>query len=262
MLGNEAGRGAFKTPPAGAAEFKFVVYGDTRSRHDMHQRVIDAMVKTEPDFVIHTGDLVADGLDTAQWPRFFSIERELLRKTVFFPVLGNHERNSPHYFEFFDMKKPYYSFDWGTAHFSLLDTGIAQSEWDEQARWFEADLERAAKADFRFVIFHHPPYTAVKRRQGDGGRPRGLVPLMEKHKVQAVFSGHDHNYQRHFQNGIHYVVTGGGGAPLYPVDAPIEGMTKKVVSTEHYVQMRVNGAAARMEAVALDGSLIEGVEIR
>ena len=41
-----------------------------------------------------------------------------------------------------------------------------------------------------------------------------------------------------------------------------EGMTKKVVSTEHYVQMRVNGAAARMEAVALDGSLIEGVEIR
>ena len=54
----------------------------------------------------------------AQWPRFFGIEKELLNKTAFFPVLGNHERNNPQYYEFFDVKTGYYSFDWGGAHFT------------------------------------------------------------------------------------------------------------------------------------------------
>ncbi|HWQ53896.1 MAG TPA: metallophosphoesterase [Bryobacteraceae bacterium] len=262
VLGQDSGKGSFQTAPSGPAPFNFIVYGDTRSRHDMHQRIVDAMVKAGPEFVIHTGDLVADGANSEQWSRFFSIEKELLRRTVFFPVLGNHERNNPQYFEFFDMKKPYYSFNWGSAHFALLDTGIVAAEWDEQTRWLGADLERAAKADFRFVIFHEPPYTAVKKRQSDGTRSRTLVPLLEKYKVHAVFSGHDHNYQRHVKDGVQYIVTGGGGAPLYPVDGPIEGMTRKVVSTEHYVQVKVEGKTARLEAVALDGSVIEAFEIR
>src|SRR5215469_10028195 len=32
----EDGKGSFKTPPIGEAEFEFVVYGDTRTRHDVH----------------------------------------------------------------------------------------------------------------------------------------------------------------------------------------------------------------------------------
>src|ERR1700739_2655253 len=31
----EAGKGTFKTPPTGEARFQFVVYGDTRTRHDV-----------------------------------------------------------------------------------------------------------------------------------------------------------------------------------------------------------------------------------
>jgi len=54
---------------------------------------------------------------------------------------------------------------------------------------------------------------------GHGEDERGLkpilVPLFEKYGVGAVFSGHDHNYQRVLYNGIEYVVTGGGGSPLY-----------------------------------------------
>ncbi len=63
-LGLDAGRGSFKTAPRGPADFQFVVYGDTRTRHDMHRRVIAAVLKHGmPDFVMHTGDLVADGAD-------------------------------------------------------------------------------------------------------------------------------------------------------------------------------------------------------
>ena len=57
-LGREEGRGSFQTAPSGAADFQFVVYGDTRTRHDMHRRVVAAVVKHGiPDFVMHTGDL-------------------------------------------------------------------------------------------------------------------------------------------------------------------------------------------------------------
>lgn len=120
----EERRGHFKTPPTGSASFQFVVFGDTRTRHDLHRKIVDAVGKLEPDFVLHNGDLVADGYDTAQWPVFFDIERELLRKTVFFPALGNHERNNARFYEFFDVNTPYYSFNWGTAHFSLLQSDV------------------------------------------------------------------------------------------------------------------------------------------
>lgn len=270
ILGREDGRGRFKTAPAKAEPFSFLVYGDTRTRHDFHRKVMEAMAAEEPDLILHTGDLVADGADTAQWPVFFSIERELLRKAAFFPVLGNHERNNPQYHQFFDVAFPYYSFDWANAHFTILNSDIGNAVrtreereefWSKQLQWLEGDLQRSQKADFRFAVFHHPPYTAVKRRQGGNRDVQRIIPLLEKHKVTSVFNGHDHNYQHHFRNGVHYIVTGGGGAPLYPVDGAMEGITLKVESTEHYVRVKVDGKTARSEAVALDGRVIDTVEM-
>ena len=271
VLDSEEGRGHFKTAPAGPATFQFVVLGDTRTRHEVHRRVIAAVVKTAPDFVIHTGDLVADGDDSSLWPIFFSIEKELLRNTVFFPSLGNHERNNRQYYDFFDMKTPYYSFDWGSAHFAVLNSdlgNVAQGRvareafWAEQTEWLEADLTRAQKAGLRFVVMHHPPFTAVKSRQGGNKQVAQLVPLFEKYKVQAVFNGHDHNYQHHLRDGVHYIVTGGGGAPLYPVDAPIPGITLKVARTENFVRVKVEGGQAEMEAFkADDGSVIDKIQL-
>jgi hypothetical protein len=131
-LGREEGRGSFKTAPSGPADFQFVVYGDTRTRHDMHRRVIAAVLKHGmPDFVMHTGDLVADGADSAQWPVFFDIERELLRHAAFFPSLGNHERNNHQFYDFFDVSTPYYSSTGGRL---ISSCSIATSEMPPRAR--------------------------------------------------------------------------------------------------------------------------------
>ena len=81
-----------------------MVYGDTRTRHDVHREVIAAILKqTSPDLVLHTGDLVANGPDSSLWPIFFDVERDLLRKVAFFPTLGNHERNAKNFYDFFDL---------------------------------------------------------------------------------------------------------------------------------------------------------------
>src|SRR5689334_5020504 len=70
----------FKTAPVGRSKFQFAVFGDTRTRHDLHRRVIGAMTKLNPDFVLHTGDLVQDGRESPLWSTFFDIEGDLLKK--------------------------------------------------------------------------------------------------------------------------------------------------------------------------------------
>ena len=48
---------------------------------------------------------------------------------------------------------------------------------------------------------------------------RAFSPIFEKHDVDLVIAGHDHHYERtKRQNGVEYIVTGGGGAATYPVD--------------------------------------------
>jgi 3',5'-cyclic AMP phosphodiesterase CpdA len=266
----EGGNGSFKTPPVGPAQFQFLVYGDTRTRHDVHRLVINSILKyANPDFVMHTGDLVANGRDTSLWPIFFDAERELLRKAAFFPALGNHEADAPNYFEYLNAK-PYYSFDWGSAHFSVIDSdignvGTTQAErdafWQQQTNWLREDLQNAAKADLRFVFAHHPPITAVKRRQGDNPHMIALESMLEECNVTAAFFGHDHNYQHYLKNGIHYFVTGGGGAPLYDVDMPPSGITKKVESTENFVVVKVDGGKAHIEALKPSGETIDVSDI-
>lgn len=194
----DAGKGSFKTPPSDGTPYNFVVYGDTRTRHDVHRRVIGELIKHGiPDFVLHTGDLVANGNDSSLWPVFFDIEKDLLRQTAFFPSLGNHERNTQYFRDLFQEETPYYSFDWGNGHFIVLNSDIANAAssqrakdafWAQQTRWLEDDLESSQKAEYRFVIAHHPPFTAVERRQGKNPQMTALVPMFEKYHVSAGFS--------------------------------------------------------------------------
>jgi tellurite resistance-related uncharacterized protein len=89
-----------------------------------------------------------------------------------------------------------------------------------------------------------------------------LMPLFEKEHLTAGFFGHDHNYQHYLKNAVHYVISGGGGAPLYDVDTPPAGITQKVVSTENFVWVKVTGNSARVESYGLDGSVLDSFELK
>ncbi len=267
----DAGKGSFKTAaPPEVTAFQFVVYGDTRTRHDVHRSVINGVLKNaNPDFILHTGDLVENGADTSLWSIFFDAERELLRKTAFYPALGNHEHHALNYSDYMEVK-PYYSFNWGNAHFTVLDTDFGsvpgskadkEAFWKNETKWLESDLEQAKNEQFRFVFGHHPPMTAVTRRQGDNPHMTALEPMFEKYKVTAGFFGHDHNYQHYLKDSVQYFVTGGGGAPLYDVDTPPAGITLKVVSTENFVVVNVDGKVAHVTALKPNGEKVDAVDI-
>ena len=59
------------------------------------------------------------------------------------------------------------------------------------------DLKKAAGAQWRFVLFHQPGFNSSKEHFEEQ-HMRLLSPLFEEGKVDVVFNGHVHNYQRSF----------------------------------------------------------------
>jgi len=144
-----------------------------------------------------------------------------------------------------------YSFVWGNSYWLVLDSN-SYADWSNPAfqKWVTDDLNspEARKATWRFVGLHHPGFNSSKAHFKDQ-QARLLAPIFEKHRVDVVFSGHVHNYQRsrpltfvpgQFDrakglvvdgkwaldrdydgkkktkaNGVIYLVTGAGGNKLY-----------------------------------------------
>jgi len=195
-----------------------VIYGDTRSGHSTHRDLVQGITHVNPAAVFHTGDLVANGNREDEWKVFSDITSGLRSTTVFYPALGNHEKESPLFFDRFGLpdNKGWYSVDVDGIHFIVLDTNVDLSPGSDQHRWLIGDLEGTSGSGGTIIaVFHHPPYNIGSHRRSGEKLRRILVPLFRTYGVGAVFSGHDHNYQRFEVGGIPYVVTGGGGAPLY-----------------------------------------------
>lgn len=253
----------FQTAPAPGEPFRFVVYGDTRSQPEAHAAVVKRILKFHPQLVVHTGDLVADGRSEEAWADFWRVIDPLASTMSFFPALGNHERNAQWYFTFFGPLRDY-SFDYGSVHFTVLDTNRPPSEYASQDRWLKEDLARSSRIPWHVVICHHTPVTCIaeeRRRVAAERLLARLEPILKAGRVQAVFSGHDHNYQRHEVNGITYVVTGGGGAPLYDVrpDTPFVKAAKKAYNECEIV---LSGDEMQVRAVEPDGTLIDAFTLR
>ena len=215
----QAGPFTFRTAVDDSTPFAFAVFGDSRTSPEQSAGVGRQMAGHEPHFLLHSGDLVSNGTVYEQWEeQFFSPLGETLAHIPLFPVLGNHEQNSEHFYNFFP-SGPWYSFDCGNARFIALDTNTASGGFEpgtEQYAWLERTLAETS-ALWRVVLFHHPPYSSGSHGPSDTQR-EALAPLLEQYQVDVIFNGHDHIYERSFsmqanrredESGIIYVVTGG-----------------------------------------------------
>ena len=91
-----------------------------------------------------------------------------------------------------------YSFDYGNAHWTVVDSD-PYVDWSDSAlrAWVAADLAAAQGASWRFVVFHHPGFSSALEHL-EQQQMRLLSPVLEAGKVDVVFSGHVHNYQRNY----------------------------------------------------------------
>lgn len=273
-VAGERVRGQFATAPPPGSPFSFVVFGDTRENVSSHQRVIDRVRDEAPDLILETGDMVDEGSSEHDWQLYFDVERDLLHDNVIYPAVGNHDRQgrgrtADNYRKYFALPENspdperYYAFSYGSARFLVLDSNVYSFALTDQTEWIEQQLE-AARLDPSihdiFVVMHHPPYS-VSLHGGQEELREAWTPLFEKYQVAAVFSGHDHVYERAEKNGVHYFVSGGGGAPLYPRKSHSSRLDTDAVQyferVNHYLRVHVIGDFIEVAAIRADGTLIE-----
>ncbi len=91
-----------------------------------------------------------------------------------------------------------FSFDYGNAHWLIVDSN-PYMDWTDSTlvKWVTDDLAKAKDATWRFVMFHHPGFNSSIDHY-EQQHMRLLSPVFEKAKVDIVFNGHVHNYQRTF----------------------------------------------------------------
>jgi predicted phosphodiesterase len=255
--------GNFTTAPATNRSFRFAVYGDSRSYPDTHAEVIQSIIDSGPDIVLHTGDIISAGRNYALWSsEFFAPAQEMLLTTPILPVPGNHDYNGTGplwFFYFFD--QPYntgwFAMTYGNTRFIGLDTDVSCAPGSPQYQWLLGELTSAAytSATWHVAFFHHPPFTATFGHSDDIAVQSHLVPLFEAYGVDVAFQGHSHAYERYWHNGVYYIVTGGGGGPLYDLVPDIVTPIRQFgLSTYHHCVVDVDVAAQTLTVAAVDNS--------
>ncbi len=254
----------FFTRRPASAPFRFLVYGDNRTDSAAHQAVVDQMFLTspKPQLLLNVGDLTANGTG-AEYRTFFRIGGKIFKQAPVYPVLGNHDiRTLPNWFDLFYLpgNERWYHFRYGNAAFYFLDNYSDFAPGSEQYRWLlDQLLADSANPDVRhiFVTFHEPPFTTNASHSNNEQVRDYLCPLFERFCVRVVFNGHIHAYEHSLVNGIHYITSGGGGAPLHTQWDSIQPYTVYREAAYQFVIVDVAGDLVTGTAVRADGSTME-----
>lgn len=252
-------------PRAAHESFEFAVLGDAEpgrfwvwralfNRPGVFRRQLCAIQDQAVDFSIQLGDMVSCGKPRNYLDFFRQLEGINVRKP-YLTVIGNHDRSHPHggshsrvYRRLFGRRTNYH-FDYGGLRFIVLDSS-RQRITQAQVRWLSLVLE----TPLRKVVLTHMPPVVLKLWGGavahnHGGFTRGaaqFTDLMSRAGVERVYMGHVHCFGVQDYKGVRYVLTGGGGSPLFP-----SGASDKF---HHYLTVSVTPRGLSERVHSLDGS--------
>ncbi len=205
--------GYFTTPSKAKDEANFIVFADVQASNEENfqqaAKVLQVAVDTMPnyEFAIGLGDFVND-CTNEEWDSYFRNFAFMNMNTTLVPVAGNHEGNLQ-WFKFNNMFNIgavedsatitgcYYSFDWGDAHFAVLNSNDMYPMSASQINWLKNDMN-ASNAQWKIVLMHRALYSAGKNiNKPDTVIMRNLLlPVIDELGIDVVFAGHDHMYMR------------------------------------------------------------------
>jgi hypothetical protein len=193
----------FTTAPSGDAPFTFAYLGDTH-RSPIAGQLLATALRTHPQsaFCMISGDLVDTGLYRDEWDQFFQYMGSFLGQRPVVPAIGNHDDQeglgAAMYLSMFALptngpsgieRERAYHFRYGNALFAILDIS---SPLEPQAVWLEHVLSKT-DAQWKFMMFHFPPYALVNEYEDLGDR---VTRLCDRYHVDVVMTGHVHYYMR------------------------------------------------------------------
>jgi hypothetical protein len=149
---------------------------------------------------------------------------------ISYPVVGNHEYRRPGasgFFTYFKARVPndrgWYAVNLGRWRLYVLNTNCGFVDCGRQRSWLERDLNRHPRA-CSMAAMHHPRFSSGGEH-GDSHVAARFWPVLDRHQVDVVLAGHDHDYERFAPRhssgavaatGMRSFVSGLGGRSLYP----------------------------------------------
>ena len=256
-------------------------------------------------FILQSGDAVQNGREIRQWNVSFVplIDRLTSEGGVpYFLVPGNHEATTTeagmkNYLDAISALIPpdgsprrlkgsaTFSFGYGNTFVIALDANIAGDE--TQFQWIKSQLEGLDRNRYIHVVVfcHQAPFSSGPHGGAHVEEPTvalraRYMPLFNAQHVRVVFSGHEHLFEHwveHYTDaaGPHrmdLVVSGGGGAPIYPytgepdlrdylkaneasrmtLDHLVKPGVDRGSNPYHYVVVHVDGEKITMEVQSVD----------
>lgn len=288
----------FETAKNVPEPFSFVYFGDAQNDiRSLWSRVIREAFRDAPraKFLVHAGDLIDKADMDAQWGDWFGAGHWLNAMVPNVPVPGNHEmaklpdgrrRLSHHWRPQFTLpehgpvglQETCYTFVYQNLRIVALNSN---ERYEEQARWLDEVLE-SNTSSWVACVFHHPIFSTAKER--DNALLRAAwKPILDKHRVDIVLTGHDHTYgrtgletpdgvpettgnvpvglqQRDRAAGTVYVVSVSGPKMYHLNRKPF--MKRVAEDTQLYQVIHIDGDKLRFEARTAVGDLYDAFELR
>jgi len=258
------------TLPRKDGSVRFAVMGDTGSGSQEQYEVAKQMIASHTEFPFDLVIMVGDNIIGADTPADMRTKFEIPYKplidagVLFHASLGNHDNPNQRLYKLFNMGgERYYSFRWpqgaagggeGSVRFFALDSGYLNKP---QLDWLDGQLA-ACDAEWRIVFFHHPLYSFGTH--GSALESRAVMePLFVKYGVSAVFSGHDHVYERikPQKGGIVYWVSGSAGMLRKGDIHASDTIAKGFDSDYEFMIVEITGNDLYFQAISRTGETID-----
>ena len=274
-------------------EVHFLAFGNTggNANPPAKQALSAQMADKKADFVVHTGNLTASGLNADADSEFFNPYRAVLESTPLFVAIGANEYGPnkgsqdsksfvrSNYSRYHDMTwsnatPKYYSFDTANARFIFLDANAAYGavwapELDEkstQYSWLKTTLAGAGEK-WKIVVLNAPLYTTGEKGPANVAAA-SWVPLFERYGVNLVLQGGEANYERTFPiykeqpsaRGVVYLTLGGGGA-MPTRRASADAFTARFVATYHFADIQIVDRKMTIKVFSDQGKQLDKFEL-
>lgn len=273
----------FQVAGAAGEPLRFVVYGDMRftaaseqtaSVPSARQALIAGIAADAPAAVLLTGDVPWHGGSVGDYAVFRDETAPWRERGLpVYAALGNHEFYQCAEAECLEnwwnafpalRGRRWYSVAIGSRLVAIaLDTDASLEAGGVQRAWLDAELARLPRSvDFVVLFMHHPPVADPQTGSHADHNPRPNERALAAYLGEAaarsrvrfvVCAGHIHNYERREQDGIVYLVSGGGGArPVEVVRDAADRYQGPGSPNFHYLRFTLEGEVLRGEMLRLE----------
>lgn len=196
--------------------FRFAILGDRTGEAEpgVFEQVLQEVAAEHPAFVVGVGDTI-QGLNDATAEAEWHQADQLLKPLRDFPLYlapGNHDIWSPEserLFVKYAAHPVHYGFDYGQAHFTILDNSRSDEMPEQELAFLEADLKAHAAQPLKIIVSHRPSWLINVALRNPNFK---LHQLARRYGVQYVVAGHIHQMLHLELEGVTYVsmVSSGG----------------------------------------------------